>query len=183
MEMTIDEALRRGVEAHQAGQFQEADKYYTAILGAHPKHPDANHNLGLIAVSLNKVDKALPFLKTALEVNREIEQFWLSYIDALIRSGQSGLADQFLCDARASGFSGDQFDLLSQRLASLGGDGSPDQLEVDRLIKSYDVGRLDEAEGLALSMTGMFPDYQLGWKVLGAVYGQMGRHLEAEEVK
>ena len=62
MEMTIDEALRRGVEAHQAGRVQEADGYYTAILQSQPDHPDANHNLGLIAVGVNKIGEALPLL-------------------------------------------------------------------------------------------------------------------------
>ena len=133
-------------------------------------------------MSVNKVEEALPLFKAALEVNQTVEQFWLSYIDALTRAGQLVLAGEVLSDARGLGFSGGQFDALSQQLRSADAGGLPDQLEVDRLIESYDGGRLDEAEGLALSMTEMFPDYQLGWKVLGAVYGQMGRHLEAEEV-
>jgi len=28
---------------------QEADRLYTAILQAQPKHPDANHNMGVLA--------------------------------------------------------------------------------------------------------------------------------------
>ena len=43
MELTLDQALQKGVEAHKAGKVQEADRYYTAILQAQPKHPDANH--------------------------------------------------------------------------------------------------------------------------------------------
>ena len=77
MELTLDQALQKGIEAHKAGKAQEADQYYTAILKAQPKHPDANHNLGLIAVSVNKADSALPLFKTALEVNPKVEQFWL----------------------------------------------------------------------------------------------------------
>ena len=46
MELIIDEALKQGVEAHKAGQIQEADRLYTAILQAQPKYPDANHNTG-----------------------------------------------------------------------------------------------------------------------------------------
>ena len=38
MELTVDQALQRGIEAHQAGQAQEADRLYTAILKAQPKH-------------------------------------------------------------------------------------------------------------------------------------------------
>ena len=85
MELTLEQALQKGIEAHKAGKVQEADRYYTAILKANPKHPDANHNMGVLAVGVGKVEQALPFFKTALEVNPSIAQFWLSYIDALIK--------------------------------------------------------------------------------------------------
>tara|TARA_B110000037_G_C16797359_1_gene374010 strand:+ start:353 stop:538 length:186 start_codon:yes stop_codon:yes gene_type:complete len=61
MEMTLLEALRKGVDAQQAGQIQDAERLYTAILKAQPKHPDANHNMGVLAVGVGKVEQALPF--------------------------------------------------------------------------------------------------------------------------
>ena len=85
MELTLDQALIKGIEAHKAGQITDADRYYTAILKAQPNHPDANHNMGVLAVGLGKIQEALPFFKTALETNPRIEQFWLSYIDAMIK--------------------------------------------------------------------------------------------------
>ena len=84
-EISINDALKHGVEAHRSGKVEEADRYYTAILQAQPNHPDANHNMGVLAVGLGKVEEALPFFTKALEANKSIEQFWLSYIDALIR--------------------------------------------------------------------------------------------------
>ena len=62
MELTLDQALQKGIEAHKAGEVQEADRYYTAILKADPKHPDANHNMGVLAAGIGKVEAALPFL-------------------------------------------------------------------------------------------------------------------------
>ena len=58
MELRLDQALKKGVEAHKAGKVQEADRYYTAILKTDPKHSDANHNMGV-----NKYHflKLLPF--------------------------------------------------------------------------------------------------------------------------
>ena len=88
MELTIEQALQQGVAAHKEGKLQEAERLYRAILQSQPLHPDANHNLGVIAVSVNKPDVALPLFKTALEANPKIEQFWLSYIDALIKEKQ-----------------------------------------------------------------------------------------------
>ena len=74
-ELTIDQALQQGVEAHKAGQVQEADRLYTSIIQAQPKHPDANHNMGVLAVGVGKVQEALPFFKTALEANPATAQF------------------------------------------------------------------------------------------------------------
>ncbi len=103
MELTIDQALKKGIEAHKAGQVTEADRYYTAILKAQPKHPDANHNMGALAVGLGKVKEALPFFKTALEVNPSITQFWLSYIDALIKLNRMDDAKAVCDEAKSKG--------------------------------------------------------------------------------
>ncbi len=66
MQLTIEEALQRGVAAHKEGKLQDAERLYRAILQSQPRHPDANHNLGVIAVSVNKADAALPLFKIAL---------------------------------------------------------------------------------------------------------------------
>ena len=58
MELTIEQALQQGVAAHKEGKLQEAERLYHAILQAQPAHPDANHNLGVIAVSVNKAGAA-----------------------------------------------------------------------------------------------------------------------------
>ena len=84
MELTIEQALQQGVAAHKEGKLQEAERLYRAILQSQPAHPDANHNLGVLALSVNKADAALPFFKTAIEANPKIEQFWLSCIGPLI---------------------------------------------------------------------------------------------------
>ena len=70
-ELTISEALRLGIEAHKAGRIKEADRYYTSILGSSPEHPDANHNLGVLAVGIGQVERALPYFKKALEQNKK----------------------------------------------------------------------------------------------------------------
>ena len=100
MELTLEQALQKGIEAHRAGKAQEADRYYTAVLKAQPKHPNVNHNMGVLAVGVGKVEQALPFFKTALEVNPTIAQFWLSYIDALIKLNRIADAKAMLDQAK-----------------------------------------------------------------------------------
>ena len=103
MELTTEQALQKGVAAHREGKLQDAERLYRAILQSQPAHPDANHNLGVIAVSVNKADAALPLFKTALEANPKIEQFWLSYIDALIKTEKFDDARRVLSDAQQAG--------------------------------------------------------------------------------
>ena len=72
MELTIEQTLQQGVAAHKEGKLQEAERLYHAILQSQPAHPDANHNLGLIAISVNQSAAALPLFKLALEANPNI---------------------------------------------------------------------------------------------------------------
>ena len=45
--------IEQAVKAQTAGKLEEAEALYRAILKDQPKHPDANHNLGVLAVSIN----------------------------------------------------------------------------------------------------------------------------------
>jgi len=119
MRLTIEQALQHGLAAHKQGKLQDAERLYQAILQSQPTHADANYNLGLIAVSLNKVALALPLFKTALEAFPEIEQFWLSYIDALIKENQLETAKSVLLEGRKEGFLGKEFDDLEFQIKQL----------------------------------------------------------------
>ncbi|MDC3080260.1 methyltransferase [Rhodospirillaceae bacterium] len=116
MEVTIDQALQRGVAAHKAGNLQEAEKLYRAILQTQPQHPDANHNLGVLAVGVGQVENSLSYFKAALASNAKIEQYWLSYIDALIKLERLSDARQVLDQGRLSGLQGDKLAQLDARL-------------------------------------------------------------------
>ena len=119
MELTIKQALHNGVIAHKKGKLQEAERLYRAILQSQPLHPDANHNLGVLAVSLNKTDIALPLFKIAIESSPKIEQFWLSYIDALIKEKQFDNAKQVLEQAKKQGVDADRLNSLEELLVKL----------------------------------------------------------------
>ena len=116
MELTIEQALQQGVTAHKEGKLQDAERLYRAILQSQPAHPDANHNFGVIAVPVNKADVALPLFKTALEANPKMEQFWLSYIDALIKEKQFDNAKAVLEQGKKEGLSGDKVDAIETQI-------------------------------------------------------------------
>ena len=179
MELTLDQALQQGVAAHNQGNLQEAERLYRSILQVQPEHPDAHHNLGLIAVSINQSGAALPHFKSAIDANPNIEQFWLSYIDALIKENQIEAAKEALAQGKKSWVNSEKLNVLSQRLLAVSNNESPPQSELKSLLEHYQNGRHDDAETLAISMTQQFPGHQFGWKVLGAVFGQTGRKPEA----
>lgn len=76
--LTVAQALQQAISHHRAGRLQDAERIYRAILQAQPKHPDANHNLGLLASLAKQFSAGLPYFKTAWEANPKQGQFWLS---------------------------------------------------------------------------------------------------------
>ena len=117
MMIAVEDVLQQAVEAHKAGKLQDAEVLYRAILQAQPTHPDANHNLGVLAVSLNKSELALPFLKKALEVNPQQVQFWISYADALIKTNQVAVAKDVLERGKKLGVVSDSVGALDVQFA------------------------------------------------------------------
>ena len=179
MELTVDQMLQQGLSAHNAGNSKEAERLYRAILQVQPKHPDANHNLGLIAVSMNQSGVALPLFKSAIKVNPNIEQFWLSYIEALITERQFEETKRALKKAKKKGVPEDKLKALTQKLVLTKAGKAPSQAELQKLINHYQNEQYDDAEKLAILLTQQFPRDQFSWKMLGVLFGQTGRKAEA----
>tara|TARA_Y100000022_G_scaffold176570_1_gene165955 strand:- start:693 stop:2987 length:2295 start_codon:yes stop_codon:yes gene_type:complete len=186
MELTSDQALQKGVEAHKAGNLQEADRYYTGILKANPKHPDANHNMGVLAVGIGKVEAALPFFKTALEVNQTIAQFWLSYIDALIRLDRIADAKAVFDQAKSKGAKGDGFDQIEKRFSLVNVQKlniqDPSQNQIQNLTNLYNQGRLQETINQAAQLLVEFPNSPNLYNIIGTAnkgLGELEKAIEA----
>jgi tetratricopeptide (TPR) repeat protein len=202
MELTIDQALQQGIAAHKEGKLQDAERLYRAILKSQPNHPDANHNLGVLAVAVGKPLESMPLFKLALEANPKIEQFWLSYVDVLMRLEHFDEAKRVLVEAEQSGVSSDKLNALNQKLLvsvpndtnktadgqtlteereaqGLSSSAAPSQDQLNHLLGHFQAGRLEEAEELATLLTQQFPNHPFAWKVLGAVLQQTGRVNES----
>ena len=185
MEITLEQALQKGVEAHKAGKVQEADACYTAVLKSQPKHPDANHNMGVLAVGIGKIEQALPFFKTALEVNPSIAQYWLSYIDALIKLDRMADAKAVLEQAKSKGAQGDGFDQIEKKLGSSGTPiadvPDPPQNQIQPLINLYTKGQYQEALTQAEQLLIKFPESLILYNIIGAANKGLGNLEEAIE--
>mgnify|MGYP001270008422 CR=1 FL=1 len=114
MELTVDQALQQAIAAHKESKLQDAERLYRAVLQVQPSHPDANHNLGVLAGAVGKSFEAVPLFKLALQANPRIEQFWLSYIDALIKVERFDEAKHVSVEAQKSGVASEKLDALGQ---------------------------------------------------------------------
>ncbi len=126
----------------------------------------------------------MPLFKAAVEANPKIEQFWLSYIDALIKEQQFDNAKQVIEQAKKQGVDGEKLNIIKVPLASMNDavnadSENPSQQKLSSLLEHYQNGRLNNAEKLAVSITNEFPKHQFAWKVLGAVLKQTGRVIDS----
>ena len=167
VKLTIDQALKKAVEAHKVGAKKKADRMLRAILKAHPNHPDANHNMGVLSVSMNKVEAALPFFKTALEANFSVAQFWYSYISALISLGRFHDAKSLLTQATAKGAQGGPFDDLSKQISSL---EELFQTEIERSKELLDRGEFQEVIDVVQALVKTIPNLVDPYIVCGAAH-------------
>ena len=119
MEENIREALTKGVELHIAGEFELAGQLYGSVIELQPEHADANHNMGLLKIDTGKDLEALPYLQTALQADTSIVQFWLSYIQLLIKLNRVEEASRILNLAKESGVEGEELGDLSKQLIEI----------------------------------------------------------------
>ena len=183
MELTLDEALQKGIEAHKTGQIQEADRLYTAILKAQPKHPDANHNLGLLAVGVGKVQEALPFFKAALEANPSAGQFWLSFIEALIKLGHMTEAKVVFDQAKGKGASGDAFDQIEKQLFEPSiieaKPQDPPSVQLQSIMNLFNQGLMQSVLSEGIQMLKGYPNSFVLYNLLGAANVRLMQYNEA----
>lgn len=141
---TIDQSVRAAAVLHQAGRLQDAERIYRAILEIQPNHPDANHNLGILAMQLGKPEAGLGNLKAAVDADPATEQYWLSYTEAFLRANRLAAARIIRDQAVERGFSEQKFDELTEKVLQRTAQPSEDPLAP--AMAHIKAGRRAEAE-------------------------------------
>jgi len=161
MKPNIDHLLQQGIVAHKQGKLQEAEHIYRSILQTQPTHADANHYLGFLAASMNKFEVALPFFKTAIEENPNIEQFWISYINALMKKKQFEKAES-----------------TSRKAIELNPKFARVHCNLGSILQA--LNRLEECIISYKKAIQLKPEYALAHNNLGATLKKLGKLEEAE---
>jgi tetratricopeptide (TPR) repeat protein len=157
---SIELALQQAIDHHQGGRLQEAEQLYRAVLQAQPTHPDANHNLGVLAGQIGRHQAGLPYLKTALESNPLHTQYLLSYANALSAIGQVREAH----DALQSGV---QHGIQSAELYS----------NLGNILRQF--GQLNDAVQSFSRALELKPEYAIAHFNLGCTLQDLGQLNEA----
>ena len=206
MELTVDQTLQKAISAHQSGDLQTAERLYKVILATQPNHGDANHNLGLLTLGAGQPDKALTFLNAALQVNSQQDQYWISYIYALIGANLLIEAQAALKEAKSLVLSATQGILIEQKLQemklnqknikkgknngeqlinasknkpTLNALASPSEQEINALFSHCNSGQFDLVKISAELLIKEYPKHPFAWKCLGVVLMEIGQLEEA----
>ena len=176
---TVENALLSAVEAHEKGDLSSAEQLYLAILNVIPGHPDANHNLGVLLSSQNKLLQAQDYFREALRGYPKVPQFWESYVECLVNACFIKDAKFALEEARSNGLSMEIYTKLKQKLSLVRKSLGLPKHKLRRLIELFQAGELNEAEHEGLILVKNWPGLQQAWKILGAVYKQTHRLHES----
>jgi len=178
MELNLREAdiaaiFDKGLQAHNAGDLSAAEQLYQETLAIKPEHPEANHNIGVVLVAKNELDKALAFFKFALDNSPNVSLFWASYIDTLIKLERIGESKTLVKAIKKAGISCDKIEALSQHLDVKHQDPGPkDSEDINKLIEQQ---KFDDAIKACLSLTETYPSSALLNINLGQCYFELGQ--------
>ena len=184
----MNQQLKRAIELHNSGHIVEATWIYQLILEEMPRHPTANHNLGIIKSLSGDSQTAIMLLKISVEEQPSNEQFWMSYIETLITNNQKKNAIKYLQKAKKKGLSEPNLSKLSAKISMLNTDNaqtktnkseSPSNLHLKKILDIYNSGDLRTAQKLALTTTEKYPQHPFCWQLLSLVYQREGQLKQA----
>ncbi len=159
----VQELIEAGLRHHQAGRLQEAKTLYEQALTLQPRHPDALHLAGVVALQAGDAERAVALIQRALEVQPENPGFHANL-------AQAWLALQRVADAHAAFL----------RAATLAPRDPQHALGAANCLALQ--GNAAEAERQLRKIARDHPGYALAWYNLGKAVREQGRHQEAADL-
>jgi len=154
--LTLVELLARGATLHEAGDFLSAEADYMQILQEQPNHPEANHNLAILLSLQGNLEGALDHLKICLNANPNVNLFWATYIDILIKLGRISDAKTLLISAKDNGLWHSSMQKFEEHIVSL--HLKPSEQDLSKLEKLIANNKIKAAMEACSDLIEKFPN-------------------------
>ncbi len=196
-EISLEAALLKAIEMHQARQLEGAEQIYRRILALSPAHPDVLHLLGMLQHQTGRSDEGIASIEQAI---RQVPDF-AGYHNNLgnIHASRNHLPEATNAYEQAARLSPDSADLHNNLGALYRAQGQFAQaraqylraieLNPEHLNAHNNLGLLHADEGDIKGAIGYYcksiqlmPGHPDGRKLLGITYYTMGKVKEAAEV-
>lgn len=181
MTRNAPDLLREAFAHHQSGRFDEAEKLYYSVLDLEPDNPDAQHNLGVLALQRNQLPAALGLFEAAVKSSPGNVYYWLSLVDGQIRMEQWDQAEVLLNQAASQGLQHPAMARLRDRIQiarSMAGGQDPEA----SLLELAHAGDWKALEAAAREVLHVSSVSGPGQALLGLALLQQGRNDEAATV-
>ena len=145
----VSDLVQEADIAQNADDLRRAEELYLMALDEDPQHPDANHNLGILYLSVNLSEKALPRLRKALEAHPEFDHFWVSYFHGLVYNKMFAEGQEILEAGKENGLDRDTVAQLQEILSKapdLGIEREANSNLTARVLFTDEEGRSDTSE-------------------------------------
>ncbi len=173
---SLSKSLSKAIALHKVGRLSEAEKLYRAFLAIQPRHPDANHNLGVLAVQAGRPGIALPYFRLATQAAPGQAIFWRSYIGALVDEEQLVEARAALDEGGRSALSPGEAAELDDRLRR----AEAAERLFDAAVSKHQAGHLEAAEAGYAQVLAIRPEHAKALSNRGFALLTLGRAAEAE---
>jgi len=176
---TNDTLMDSAISAQESRQYSKAAEIYFKILKEEPSNPDANHNLGVLCMTIGEVNKAVSFLKNALRLNDQVYIYWSNYLNAMIRLNKLREAETIIKKIKLKGFKQEVFSKLAHNLKLKLSDSVPQEPDLS-LVEDIFIEINEERYAIAHSMTAAllfeFPNSARLTALMGSIENKLGKH-------
>lgn len=180
--MSLEQAFAQAIAFCQAGQWQEAESLYQAIVLNQPSPMQGQYWLSYID-ALIQAGKPVP---TAADASMQQAQVVQEVKKAQEVQEAAEPAQEIPVSIKLAKLPNPRYTARQPRWPwkmALGAGHVPGRRQIHLLLAHYQRAQYDEAAILARSLTHVFPHHDLGWKVLIATLQMQGRMADAQQAQ
>lgn len=191
--MAVDKALVQAVQAHQAGQLEEAEKLYRKVLLRQPRNPLAAQNMGVLLYGRGELDEAAKLLRRAISIDPKSSEAHNNLGNVLRNQGKADEAIAAFRQALRLQPNESAYNNLGNILRSRGETAEaiacyeaairirPDYLQsyYHLGITYRELGRLEDAMASHQKAVALNPRFYQGMTHIGVCLFELGRYADA----